>query len=100
MSTLLTHISFGGTAVLTVYLNVGLADLKAMKLDGGDLLDEAKKAGRQIGLIVRQSGSNTYFTYHPEQQQSVEVLLLASLATPASEVHINNGSGAGETWRI
>lgn len=100
MITLLTHVSDRGATVLTIYLNVLPADLKAMKLSCGDLMDEAKECGRMVGLIVRQFGGNTYFTYHREQQLSVEVQLLASLAKPASEVHIDSGSGAVQTCRF
>lgn len=99
MMTLLTHVTHRGHDHLSIYLDVLPKDLKAKGLACDNLMDEAKKTGRCVGLIVRQYGGNTFFTYHPDQQHQVEVQLLASLLTPGAEVHVNNGVSEGVTWR-
>jgi hypothetical protein len=101
MITLLAYEPHHGADSHQVYLDVGVNDARSLgHTANSTIFNEAKAQKRKVGIVQRQFGGNTFFTYRPEQQSELELGLLASLSKPAAQVHISTATGEIETWNM
>ena len=93
MITLLHHADGPASYRLKVILDITLKGIEAPTDDVRGLFDEAQTQKRKVGCIERLFGGATYFTYDPANQAQHEVSLIAALATPKSDVHVEQRCG-------
>ena len=98
MITLIRHPAAHYTGHYEVLLDVVIQDLKEPTDETRALITEACAASRKVGCILRQFGGNTYFSYDPVNQAQLEVSLLAALAVPKTDVHVEQSSGGRGKW--
>lgn len=99
MITLAVRISPRSSVLEATYLEVTQADIPAadaalMK----PIFTMAKQFKRHVGMVIRQYGGNTYFSYDPDHRAQLEIQLLNAAISGSTEVHIQASNGEVTSW--
>ena len=94
MITLLDHSEGAYSSRVTVLLDVTANDFGSVPEDLEHLFTQAHTSNRKVGLIERQVGGDTFFTFDPGNQMQLEVALIAAFAVPKSAIHVERSTGA------
>jgi hypothetical protein len=96
MITLLDHGQGSFTSRVTVLLDLDAENFNSPPAELQHLFTQAKENKRMVGLIEREVGGDTFFTYAPGNQMQLEVALISALAVPKPNIYVDSYKGGYE----
>lgn len=98
MSALFYHPAAPYSAGITVLLDVLIKDIDGQTDELTRIFKDAKTKKRKVGCVIRQFGGNSYFTYEDANRVNLELMLIAALIMPKTDIHVSQDSGGGASW--